>query len=188
MSKSDRMPDQALVVNIAKRGRDVLDDPSVADDAVLGNWSPYRGRSAGKMDFDPDRIAVVIGYFRGQMAAIFEVTPDENGHTWNWCSDHRIRFNGVPSRRFAAQVGADAPVIWRQGEAWPVKTIPLDDLIKGDAPVSETATGRRTVLGDVVITTSADGEITVIIPPGSTLTVRAAAYGERESMNTAHSE
>lgn len=177
MSTSDATRNQALVVNVAKRGRNVVDDPSVADDAVLGNWSPYRGRSAGTMDFDPDRIAVVIGYFRGQMVAIFEVTPDDNGRTWNWCPDHRIRFNGVPSKRFAAQVGADAPVIWRQGEAWPVKTIPLDDLIKGDAPIRETATGRRTVLGDVVITTSADGDITVTIPPGSTLTVRAAALG-----------
>lgn len=175
MNTSDATRDQALVVNIAQRGRDVLADPSVADDAVLGNWSPYRGRSAGTMDFDPDRIAAVIGYFRGQMLAIFDVTLDDNGHAWNWCPDHRIRFNGVPSKRFAAQVGADAPVNWRQGEAWPVKTVPLDHLIKGDAPVSETATGRRTVLGDVVITTSIDGGITVTIPPGSTLTVRATA-------------
>lgn len=173
MNTSDATRDRALVVNIAQRGRDVLADASVADDAVLGNWSPYRGRSAGRMDFDPDRIAVVIGYFRGQMLAIFDVTLDDNGHTWNWCPDHRIRFNGVPSKRFAAQIGADAPVNWRQGEAWPVKTVPLDELIKGDAPVSKTATGRRTVLGDVVITTSTDGGITVIIPPGSTLTVRA---------------
>jgi hypothetical protein len=175
LSTSGATRDQALVVNIAKRGRDVLNDPSVADDAVMGNWSPYRGRSAGTMDFDPDRIAVVIGYFRGRMAAIFEVTPDDNGHTWNWCPDHRIRFNGVPSKRFAAQVGSDAPVNWRQGEAWPVKTIPLDDLIKGDALVSETASGRRTVLGDVVITATADGGVTVTIAPGSTLTVRATA-------------
>lgn len=175
MSASDPTRDQALVVNIAQRGREVLADPSVADDAVLGNWSPYRGRSAGTMDFDPDRIAVVVGYFRGQMVAIFEVALDNNGHTWNWCPDRRIHFNGVPSKRFAAQVGADAPVSWRQGEAWPVKTVPLDDLIKGDAPVSKTATGRRTVLGAVVITTSADGGITVTIPPGSTLTVRATA-------------
>jgi hypothetical protein len=179
MSTSDVARDQALVVNTAKRGREILADPTTADDVVLGDWSPYRGGHDTTMDFDPDRIAVVVGHFQGKTLAVFDVTPDENGETWSWReSPHypgrRIRFHGVPSARFAAQVGADAPATWRQGESWPVKTVTLDDLIEGDAPVMETATGRRAVLGDAIITMDTDGGITVTIPVGSTLTVRTA--------------
>jgi hypothetical protein len=102
--------------------------------------------------------------------------PDQNGKTWTWrTSPHypgrQIRFHGVPSVRFAAQVGADAPVAWRQGEAWPVKIVSLNELIEGDAPVTETPTGRRPVLGDTIITMDSGRSITVSIPAGHTVTV-----------------
>jgi hypothetical protein len=105
-----------------------------------------------------------------------DVVPDQNGKTWTWrTSPHypgrQIRFHGVPSVRFAAQVGADAPVAWRQGEAWPVKIVSLNELIEGDAPVTETPTGRRPVLGDTIITMDSGRSITVSIPAGHTVTV-----------------
>lgn len=177
MTASTPPRDLALVVNVAQRGHEILADSSAAADVVLGDWSPYRGRST-KMDFDPDRIAVVLAHLQGKTPAAFDVVPDENGKTWTWCQSpdypsDRIRFNGVPSARFAGQVGADAPVTWRQGEAWPVKTITLDELIEGDAPVTETVSGRRAVLGDATITMDGDHSITVSIPVGYTVTVHA---------------
>lgn len=110
--------------------------------------------------------------------AAFDVVPDENGKTWTWCRSpdypgQRIRFNGIPSTRFASQVGTDSPVTWKQGEAWPVKTITLAEVAKGDVPVAETAAGRRAVLGDAVITMDGDHSITVSIPADYTVTVHA---------------
>jgi len=168
--------DLALIVNVAQRGHEILADPSAAPDVVLGDWSPYRGGST-KMDFDPDRIGAVLAHLRGKTPAAFDVVPDANGKTWSWCRSldypgQRIRFNGVPSVRFASQVGADAPVTWRQGEAWPVKIITLAELAQGDVPVTETASGRRAVLGDAIVTIDSDDGITVSIPVGYTVTVR----------------
>ncbi len=177
MTESTPPRDLALVVNVAQRGHEIIADPSTAADVVLGDWSPYRGGRTGKMDFDPDRIAVVVAHLQGGTPAVFDVVPDEGGKTWTWCQkpDYpgpRIRFNGVPSARFAAQVGADAPVTWRQGEVWPVKTITLDELVEGDAPVTETEAGRRAVLGDAIVTMDGDHSITVSVPAGHTVTVR----------------
>jgi hypothetical protein len=176
MTESAPARDQVLVVNVAQRGGEILDDPSTAADVVLGDWSPFRGRSTSKMDFDPDRIAAVLAHLQGKTPAVFDTAPDQDGKTWAWCqSPHypgrRIRFHGVPSVRFAAQVGADAPVTWRQGEAWPVKVVSLDELIEGDAQVTETATGRRAVLGDAVVTMDSHRSITVSVPAGHTVTV-----------------
>jgi hypothetical protein len=64
------------------------------------------------------------------------------------------------------------PVTWRQGEVWPVKTITLDELAEGDAPVTETEAGRRAVLGDAIVTMDGDHSITVSVPAGHTVTVR----------------
>jgi hypothetical protein len=167
-----------LVVNVAQRGHEILENPSsvaVAVDVVLGDWSPHRGGST-KMDFDPDRIGAVFGHLRGKTPATFDVVPDENGKTWDWVpgyTNKRIRFNGVPSVRFANQVGADSPVTWKQGEAWPVKPITMAEVAQGDVPVTETPAGRRAVLGDAVVTMDGDNGITVSIPSGYTVTVRA---------------
>ncbi|MGH3233908.1 MAG: hypothetical protein ACRDOH_11745 [Streptosporangiaceae bacterium] len=174
---TDSVPprDLALIANVAQRGHELLADPSVAADVVLGDWSPYRGGST-KMDFDPDRIGVVFAYLRGKTPAAFDVVPDENGKTWDWVpgyTNKRIRFNGVPSARFASQVGADSPAAWKQGEAWPVKTITLSEVTQGDAPVTETPSGRRAVLGDAIITVDGDHSITVSIPADYTVTVHA---------------
>ena len=172
--------DQALIVNAPQRGREVLEDPTMAGEVFLGDWSPYRGRATTTMDFDPDRIAVVIGCFQGTTLAAIEPTPDENGKTWEWKQSpdypgRRIRFHGVPSKRFAAHVGADAPATWRQGEMWPVKTVSLDELAEGDTPIADTATGRRAVLGDAVVAIDADGNISVTVPAGRTVTVSTKA-------------
>lgn len=176
---TDSVPSRnlVLVANVAQLGHLILADPSAAPSVVLGDWSPYRGGSTA-MDFDPDRIGVVLGYLRGKTPAAFDVVPDENGKTWAWCQSpdypgQRIRFNGVPSTRFASQVGADSPVTWKQGEAWPVKTITLAELAEGDVPVAETAVGRRAVLGDAIITMDGDHSITVSIPADYTVTVHA---------------
>ncbi|MGH3180812.1 MAG: hypothetical protein ACRDOE_02740, partial [Streptosporangiaceae bacterium] len=115
-------------------------------------------------------------YLRGKTPAAFDVVPDENGKTWDWVpgyTNKRIRFNGVPSARFASQVGADSPAAWKQGEAWPVKTITLSEVTQGDAPVTETPSGRRAVLGDAIITVDGDHSITVSIPADYTVTVHA---------------
>ena len=170
--------DQALIVNAPRRGQEVIDDPAMAAEVFLGDWSVYRGRATTTMDFDPDRIAVVVGCFRGNTLAVFDTTPDDNGKTWTWSPDYpdrRVRFHGVPSKRFAAQVGADAPADWRQGEMWPVKTVSLDELAEGDSPIADTATGRRAVLGDAVVAVDAVGNISVTIPAGRTVTVSTKA-------------
>jgi hypothetical protein len=172
--------DQALIVNAPQRGREVLEDPSMAGEVFLGDWSPYRGRATATMDFDPDRIAVVVGCFQAKSPAVFDVTPDENGKTWDWVQSpdypgRRIRFHGVPSKRFAAQVGADAPASWRQGEMWPVKTVSLDELAEGDSLITDTATGRRAVLGDAVVAMDAEGNISVTVSAGRTVTVSTRA-------------
>lgn len=88
-------------------------------------------------------------------------------------TNKRVRFNGVPSTRFANHVGADAPMTWKQGEAWPVKTIALVEVTQGDTPVTETPSGRRAVLGDAVITMDGNQRITVSIPADYTVTVHA---------------
>lgn len=180
MDKPAVVRDQVLIANAAQRGGEVLDGTSTAADVFLGDWSPFRGRSTTKMDFDPDRIAVIVGYYQGKMLSIMETVLGDGGKTWSWCqSPHyqgqRIRFNAVPSARFAPQVGAPAPVEWRQGEVWPIKVIALDDLIAGDAPFTETSVGRRAVLGDAVVTMDSNGSITVTIPAGHTVTVRTNA-------------
>lgn len=172
--------DQALVVNAPRRGREAIENPAMAGDVFLGDWSPYRGRATTTMDFDPDRIAVVSGCFQGKTLAVFDTTPDENGKTWDWVQSpdypgRRIRFHGVPSKRFAAQVGADAPAEWRQGEMWPVKTVSLNELAEGDSPVTDTTAGRRAVLGDAVVAMDTAGNITVTIPAGQTVTVTTRA-------------
>lgn len=41
-----------------------------------------------------------------------------------------------------------------------------------DVPAEETAEGRRAVIDDVVLTVSADQEVTVVIPPGRSVTVK----------------
>ncbi|MHA4815395.1 hypothetical protein ACXZ65_13690 [Streptomyces aculeolatus] len=177
MSESSAVRDQVLVVNAPKRGREVVDDPSTAADVFLGDWSPYRGRATSKLDFDPDRIAAIVGCFQGRTLAVFDAVPNAQGATWSWRQSpnypgRRIRFHGAPSARFAAQVGADAPAHWRQGEMWPVKVVTLSDLIEGDAIVAETETGRRVILGSTVITADLGGNIIVTLPAGRTVTVR----------------
>ncbi len=170
--------DQVLVANVAQRGHEILENPSsvaIAVDVVLGDWSPYRGGST-KMDFDPDRIGAVLGYLRGKTPAAFDVVPDGNGKTWDWVpgyTNKRIRFNGVPSVRFANQVGADSPVTWKQGEAWPVKTVAMTAITQGDTPVTETPSGRRAVLGDAIVTMNGDHSLTVSVPADYTVTVQA---------------
>ena len=67
------------------------------------------------------------------------------------------------------------PVTRRQGEAWPVKVVSLDELIEGDAQVTETATGRRAVLRDAIVTMDSDRSITVSVPAGHTVTVHTGA-------------
>ncbi|MGH3168524.1 MAG: hypothetical protein ACRDN0_21915 [Trebonia sp.] len=176
MAQPTSSRDQALVANVAQQPPALLANPSAAAAFVLGDWSPHRGQTT-KMDFDPDRIGVVLAHQRGKTPVVYDVIPDENGKTWDWVTSpayqgRRIRFNGVPSVRFAGQVGADSPVTWRQGEAWPVKTIGLGKLIEGDSPVTETATGQRAVLGDAVVTMDGGCGITVTIPAGYTVTVR----------------
>jgi DNA-binding transcriptional MocR family regulator len=49
------------------------------------------------------------------------------------------------------------------------------DITAADAnvPVEETAEGRRAVIDDVVLTIGADQEVTVVIPPGRSVTVKA---------------
>lgn len=134
---ADRVPD------VAQRGHEILEDPSsvtVAIDVVLGDWPVYR-RGSTKMDFDPDRIGAVFGHLRGTTTlAAFDIVPGEDGKTWDWvpgCANKRIRFNGVPSARFASQVGADSPVAWKQGEAWLLKPITMSEVAQGDTPITE---------------------------------------------------
>ena len=88
-------------------------------------------------------------------------------------ANKRVRFNGVPSARFANQVGTDSPVTWKQGEAWPVKPIAIAEVTKGDVPVTETAHGRQAVLGDAVVTMDGDNSIAVSIPADYTVTIHA---------------
>lgn len=180
MSGSAQSRDQVLVVNVAQRGPEIIENPSsvtVIIDVVLGDWPLYRGNST-KMDFDPDRIGAVFGHLRGGTIAALDVVPDQNGKTWDWVpgyTNKRIRFNGVPSARFASQVGTDSPVTWKQGEAWPVKPIAIAEAAKGEVPVTETAYGRQAVLGDAVITMDGDHSIAVSIPSDYTVTVHARA-------------
>lgn len=49
------------------------------------------------------------------------------------------------------------------------------DITVADAnvPVEKTAEGRRAVIDDVVLTVSADQKVTVVIPPGRSVTVKA---------------
>ena len=162
---------QALAVSVVKRWPEVDAGTSTAADVILGDWSPWIGASTTRTHFDPDRIDVVVGCRRGETMGVFDVVPNAEGRRWEWVGDgarRRIRFHGRPSVRFAAQLSAPAPAVWRQGEMTPVKVLALTDLLEGNAPAPE---ARQVVLGNAQVTIDGDRHLTVSVPAGYRVTV-----------------
>ncbi|MFD9038784.1 hypothetical protein [Streptomyces bottropensis] len=175
-------PDQVLAVNVTRRWSEVEAGTSTEADVVLGEWSPWVGRSTTKRHFDPDRIAVIIACRRGETMAVYEIHPDGDGERYHWTGDEprkRLVFHGRPSSRYAAHLNAPAPT-WKAGEGTPLKLLALGDLLQGEQPQGhDEPAQRQAVVGQAVITLSGTQNLTVSIPPHYrvTITPRAAQEG-----------
>lgn len=177
-------PDQVLAVNVARRWSEVEAGRSAEADVVLGEWSPWVGRSTTIRHFDPDHIAVVIACRRGETMAVYDVLPDADGHSWHWVGDgarQRIRFHGHPSSRYGAQLQAPAPT-WKVGEGVPVKVLDLHSLVQ-DAATADRADvvpeHRHAVVGQAVIALADGGQLTVSVPPEYSVTVTTRTSHDR---------
>ncbi|WP_019061512.1 hypothetical protein [Streptomyces prunicolor] len=177
-------PDQVLAVNVNRRWSEIEAGMSTEADVVLGDWSPWVGRSTTIRHFDPDRIAVIIACRRGETKAVYEIVPDGRGQRYHWTGDgprRRLVFHGRPSARYAAQLGAPAPT-WTQGEGTPLKLLALDDLLQGEQPEGQDESEQRqAVVGQAVITLSGTQNLTVSIPPHYSVTITPRAAQDRSS-------
>lgn len=177
-------PDQVLAVNVNRRWSEAEAGRTAEADVVLGDWSPWVGRSTNVRHFDPDRIAVVIACRRGETMAVYDVLPDADGHTWHWVGDgarQRIRFHGQPSARYAAQLQAPAPA-WKVGEGVPVKVLDLHDLVQGPETADRADVApeqRHAVVGQAVIALSDGDQLTVSVPPEYSVTVTTRTSYDR---------
>ena len=79
-------------------------------------------------------------------------------------------------RAWAHVIGQPNPAKhWgQQGDAWPVRYIDTEVITGGDVPVQEIPQGQRAVVNGITLTVGADGNATVILPAGRTVTVLAA--------------
>ncbi|MFI6530715.1 hypothetical protein [Streptomyces uncialis] len=152
---------------------------------VLGAWLAGRGDGLKSTNFDPARVAVVVGTAFGKVIGVYDtVTDDSGGRHWSYVEDtlvagrQRVRFHGQPSEEFAHLVGQPSPVTWARGERNPVKTLALKRLRELYAEVETVPTGEapalRARVGDAVLTVEADGSVIVDVPPGTPVTVRSA--------------
>ncbi len=87
-----------------------------------------------------------------------------------------MTFDGKPSTAWSHLIGQPTPAKpWgTQGDAWPVRFIDTAVVADGNVPVEETTEGRRAVI-DVVLTVGADQQVIVVVPPGRSIIVKAAA-------------
>ena len=160
-------PMLALAVNLARKWPAVESGSQSAEQATLGDWFPWKGRSTSRRLFDPDDVAVIIGCVAGRTRTVFDVVPDTDGSRFRWVDgDRRLRFHGLPSQRFRAQLGAPAPM-WQRGELTPLKVMPLDELLDTWA----SAPRRRALVGSAVVTLTGDGQLHVSVPADYTVTI-----------------
>jgi hypothetical protein len=177
-------PDQVLAVNVTRRWSEFEEGTSTEADVVLGEWSPWVGRSTTVRHFDPDRIAVIIACRRGETMAVYEVQPDDDGRRYHWTGDEprqRLVFHGRPSTRYAAHLTAPAPT-WKAGEGTPLKLLTLDDLLEGEQPAGhDEPAQRQAVVGQAVITLNGTQNLTVSIPPHYSVTITPRAAQDRSN-------
>lgn len=161
-------------------------EPEKLARGVLGAWLAGRGDGLKSTNFDPARVAVVVGTAFGKVIGVYDtMTGDPDGKHWFHVKDdlvagrQRVRFHGQPSEEFAHLVGQPSPVTWARGERNPVKTLALKRLRELYADVETVPTGEvpalRARVGNAVLTVEADGSVIVNVQPGTPVTVRSAA-------------
>lgn len=113
---------------------------------------------------------VLLGVYDNTVVAAYDITGHARG------TDKKVTFAGSPSATWAHLIGQPTPAKpWgTQGDAWPARTEDTAVVAGGNVPVEETAKGRRAVIDDVVLTVGGDQQVTVVVPPGRSVLVRAA--------------
>lgn len=149
--------DLVLVVNVNSRWPEVLRGSATVEEVVLGDWN------LADRKIDPYRVACVIASYRNRNVAAFAVygpqfVPGTARPRVRFHTDHRIRhFEGQRS-----------PYTWRRGELYPVAALLLDEL-----PDLDDTKEERVELAGYVLCVHPDGDATVIVPSGHTLSVQS---------------
>jgi hypothetical protein len=133
------------------------------DDAVLGVWPIAEDKLAQYGD-------VLLAVYDNKVVAVYDI----EGHTRG--EKNKVTFVGHKSQAWAHVIGQPNPAKhWgQQGDAWPLRYIDTEVITGGDVPVQETPQGQRAVVNGITLTVGADGNATVILPAGRTVTVLAA--------------
>lgn len=154
-----------IVVHLNKTWPLVLAGSMAEAAALLGIW-PI---SEDKLNRYGDVGDALLGVYDNTVVAAYDITGHSRG------ADDKVTFTGTPSAAWAHLVGQPTPAKpWgTQGDAWPVRCIDIEVVASGNVPVEETAEGSRAVIDDVVLTVGADQQITVVIPAGRSVTVKA---------------
>jgi hypothetical protein len=156
-----------ILVNLSRTWPKVASDEDAAR-ATLGDW---HGISDRAIDENGDAI---LGIFRDMVVTAYDITGSERR------PDSRVRFSGVPSKRWAHLIGAPSPAsAWMQGQARPVKYLDMAKVASGTVPVDVTSAGRRAVIGGFALTVDGGLHATLVVPGGGRVTVVPVGQAER---------
>ncbi|MFC1405760.1 MULTISPECIES: hypothetical protein [Streptacidiphilus] len=166
--------DLVLIVNSKEAAQATSADSQ--QDKTMGWWLMGPGNSRRRTAFQPERIALVLGYHNGQIISAYDVASPVPGadpfvFETNDAGHERVQFLGAPSRRFAHLIGTESPIRWQRGERNPVRILPLADLQPRPMNVTGEASTQQAEISGSLVTADSDGNLSIQLRPGATLTV-----------------
>jgi hypothetical protein len=156
--------DPLIIVHLNKTWPLRLANRMTPEDATFGVWPIAEENLKRYGD-------VLLGVYDNTVVAAYDITGHSRG------ADKKVTFDGNPTTTWAHLIGQPTPAKpWgTQGDAWPVRFVDTAVVADGNVPVEETTEGRRAVIDDVVLTVGADHQVIVVVPPGRSIIVKAAA-------------
>lgn len=158
------------MVNVIRTWPEVVAGRRTPAEAVLRDW--------GQLPDDSllDDIEIVLSVYQDEIVAVFDLDPTD---AWKRVQDHRVRFFGEPSIRWAHLIGTTNPG-WsfsRRGVARAVQPVPLSVFTAGTVAVNdiddeagEQEPRRRAIVGGFTLTVVGD-HATLLVPAGRSLTI-----------------
>lgn len=153
-----------IIVHLNKTWPHVLTSRMTPEDATLGVWPIAEENLKRYGD-------VLLGVYDNTVVTAYDLTGYTRG------DDKKVTFDGKPSTAWSHLIGQPTPAKpWgAQGDAWPVRFIDTAVVADGNVPVEKTPEGRRAVIDGVVLTVGAGQQVIVVVPPGRSIIVKAAA-------------
>lgn len=170
MAKQERST--VVIVNINRTWPEVEQGIRSEADVTLGDWNPYKSNSKTMRAFDPDDVALILGYRKGTFLTAFDI---EEG-TVQWLNDfspERVRWSGTPSVEWGHLVGTKSPIKWKQGEGVALKTMSIEQLRQSTSAADSGSGGGPATTGPAEepspqdVTINAAGVTLTVTPPHS---------------------